>query len=478
MAAKKALAAGGDKTGLPEMEVEPLGGGALRRRLRHVTEMAIRGFDIDDIATCDGFILEVVAANAARENGADVIESKTTEEAEFEVLERSDVFQTRNPTWTPACGVRSGGCLNVFELRARAVRNLTVYWRCTVRLSELVPFCADLEELRALPPLRAPLLRLGEYWFTLPNALRAAGLPAVPIAALEPRRRGHAVKQIQASDICGVGDRLSVMLDRLNTLKAQTANLRESMESSLSERRCAQQRREQRILRLQKGRVLKQEVETRRQHLDRLRVRLTTSRALQAQQAESLQRAQEDIGKAKGDHAAEDFASSYSGVKSLMQQLRCRQMRMLYEVCEVYPVENPGRDRTIRRLGIARIDTLSRQDLREEESVSTALGFLAHFLVTLASIFGVPLRTVIHNAGCSRSYVSDPHETLGSASQAQEWPLYYGRGLEKSRFITALHLLRNGLHQFLYSRGYFDEKRLNGGNNLLECAEMIIKREL
>jgi len=152
-------------------------------------------------------------------------------------------------------------------------------------------------------------------------------------------------------------------------------------------------------------------------------------------------------------------------------------MTMLHEVCQVYPIEKAGRHWTIRRLFIAGIDTLSRQDLREEESISTALGFLAHLLVTLAGILEVPLRITIHQAGCSRSAVSDPHESLSSAAPAREWPLYYGRGLEKSRFVTALHLLRDGLHQFLYSRGYFDERRLCG-SNLLECAESILQKEM
>merc|ERR1712232_363158 len=107
------------------------------------------------------------------------------------------------------------------------------------------------------------------------------------------------------------------------------------------------------------------------------------------------------------------------------------------------------------------------------EVVSTALGFLAHLIVILARILEVPLRITIHNAGSSRSAVSDQHES----ALAGELPLYYSGTREKSRFINAMHLLRDGLHQFLYSRGYFDEKRLGGGN-LLECAEVILRREM
>merc|ERR1719229_1227183 len=96
-------------------------------------------------------------------------------------------------------------------------------------------------------------------------------------------------------------------------------------------------------------------------------------------------------------------------LEALWLQLRCRQMRMLHEACQVYPIENHGRFWTIRGLSLAHIDTLSRQDLREEEAVSTALGFLVHLLVTFAGILEVPLRIDVRGAGSSRSSVRDLH---------------------------------------------------------------------
>merc|ERR1712079_365953 len=123
------------------------------------------------------------------------------------------------------------------------------------------------------------------------------------------------------------------------------------------------------------------------------------------------------------------------------------------------------------------MDMLGRQDLREAISVSTALGFLVHLMVTLAGVLQVPLRLVVQQPGCSRSYLSDPFQTFDGSSSSAEWPLFYGRGLSKKRFEVALCLLRDGLHQFLYSRGYYDEKRVLKAN-LLECAHMIIQNEL
>merc|ERR1712048_692418 len=141
------------------------------------------------------------------------------------------------------------------------------------------------------------------------------------------------------------------------------------------------------------------------------------------------------------------------------------------------PIENCGSYLKIRGLCVVGIDALSHQDLREEESVSTALGFLAHLLVTLARILEVPLRITVQQAGCSRSFLTSPHESMDASTPPREWPLYYGRGHEKARFETALRLLRDGLHQFLYSRGYYDEQRMHN-TNLLECAKLIVQREL
>merc|ERR1719263_1028372 len=104
---------------------------------------------------------------------------------------------------------------------------------------------------------------------------------------------------------------------------------------------------------------------------------------------------------------------------------------MLHEVNQVYPIEHLGTHRTIRGLGVAEIRKLNQMDLREEENISTALGYLSHLLVTLASILEVPLRIRVYNAGCSRSFLCDPHESLDASTPSREFPLYYGRGLEK-----------------------------------------------
>mmetsp|Transcript_34669 Transcript_34669/g.64213 ORF Transcript_34669/g.64213 Transcript_34669/m.64213 type:complete len:501 (+) Transcript_34669:137-1639(+) len=478
VAAAKKASTDAKPQGAPEEEAQPLGGAASRRRLRHVSQIAIRSLDFE--ATDTGYVLEVAAAAATESGGSSAL-------AIGETLERSDVLHTRNPTWSPACGIRHGRHLSACELRAVDLRDESVCWRECVQLSDLEPICEELEELNPAPAA-SPLLRLGEKgkWFALRGTAGANNVSVSSstgtTSAAEQRRRSI-VKQIQASQVCDAGKSISDMLSRLKNLQAQSSSLRDAMEKSIGQGREIHVRRQHHASCEQRVNHLRQEVEQRRQRLEQLRGKVIKEKeARLVSQAEQLQQCSQSLSATEEEQRAEALSlpATKAGLRSLWHQLRCRQIRMLHEVCQVYPIkrENDGRYRTIRSLDLASIDTLSRQDLREEEGISTALGYLAHLLVTLASILEVPLRITIKDAGGSRSYLSDPHESLDSNIPPREWPLYYGRGLEKSRFETALRLLRDGLHQFLYSRGYFDKRKADEGGNLLECAELILEKEM
>jgi len=294
---------------------------------------------------------------------------------------------------------------------------------------------------------------------------------------LEPRRRCGIVKQVKASDVCGAGDRISEMLDGLRKHKVESSALRDAMERCLTERQALREHRQRRSSTETRLQLLRHAIDMRRESVETLKAELSEARDRSNNQDAHRQHAREELARAtKEQHlVAAGLASTCRSLKSLWLHLRCRQMRMMHEVCQVYPIEKHDKYWTIRGLNVLGIDMLGRQDLREEESVSTALGYIAHVLVTLSGVLEVPLRIEIHQAGCSRSFLRDPHEAATVAPR--EFPLYYGRGLEKPRFEAALRLLRDGLHQFLYSRGYLDEQRLRSGS-LLECAKLILTREL
>lgn len=439
-----------------EDEACVLGGAAARRRLRHVSQLAIRGLDLGEAET-SGYMLEVAVEGVAKP------------------LEQSDLFRTRNPTWAPVCGIRHGRHLHSFEFRAVHSRSHEVFWKEVVNLSEMELFCEDLEKFHGLAPLAAPLLQLGDRWFTLPQTTR----PATSVSLPESRRRMASVKQIQVSEVFNAGNQISTMIDRLQGLRAQSKTLRDAMEESLLHGYELFERRERRLQCEQRVRQLRSKVEMRKKNIALLRTQLDDMHKCRADNLEYNSRSHEKLHEAKMEQqkANSDLLVAYGSSQMLWQQLRCRQMRMLHEACQIYPIENCGRYWTIRDLNIVGIDTLIRQDLREEESFSTALGFLVHLLATLASILEVPLRVTVQQAGCSRSFLSDPHESADTLAPPREWPLFYGRGLEKSRFETALRLLQDGLHQFLYSRGYFDERRICG-SNFLESVELILQKEI
>lgn len=460
----------------PPPQVISAGWWLAARRLRHVSQVAVRGLDFEAATTAGGgYHLELVVSEPAERQAP----PSRASEAAASVLERSDLLSTRNPTWAPVCGVRQGRDLTACVVRAVDARDGAVCWSAPVSLPELVPLCSELEDLPAAP-LGVPLVRLGTKWHVAQAAL--------PIGATLPpeqqRRRLPMVKHIQASQICGAGKDISAMLSRLRSLQTQSAALRQAMEASLSEGQELHSRRARHAACERRVLQLRTEVEERRQRVAQLRESLERSNSEHSDHAEQLAQRDRRLEQSREEQrkAEESLPGVHSSLRTLWLQVRCRQIRMLYEVCQVYPIQNCGRYWTIRGLSIASIDTLCRQDLREEQNISTALGFLAHLMVTLASILEVPLRISVHNAGCSRCHLIDPHEARDPTAGPREWPLYYGRGLEKSRFERALRLLHDGLLQFLYSRGYFDARysrgAASGAGNLLECAELILRKEM
>jgi len=441
-------------------EILPLRGEASRWRLRHIDELALRGVTFNGVD--QGYRLEVAEDDAP------------------EPLERSDVFRTRNPTWALHRRWPEKKTHARFQLRAVAATAAgAVLWHTAVCLADFEPFCPDLEKFGHLPPSGEPLLKMGKRWHASTSALVGVPncVPAAPSGKDARMRTGAAKKAvIHASEICNAGERISQMLGRLKVLQSQIAQLRDSMQDplerhfELSNRRAKRNDCEKRVS------ALRNEVANKTKHVALLRTRLEDARN---EQAATLERKREQLSHAQNDHqqVASELDTTRHGLRIMWRQLRCRQMRMLHDVCQVYPIENCGRYWTIRGLCIVNVETLAHQDLREEETVSTALGYLAHLLVTLAGILEVPLRIWVHQAGCSRSFLSDPHEVSDGSASPREWPLFYGKNLEKSRFEKALRLLRDGMHHFLYSRGYFDERRMCKGN-LLECAELILKKEM
>mmetsp|Transcript_68563 Transcript_68563/g.222125 ORF Transcript_68563/g.222125 Transcript_68563/m.222125 type:complete len:456 (-) Transcript_68563:270-1637(-) len=408
----------------PAEELRPLGGAASRRRLRHVAQVALRCIDLGASAVLQGYVLEIGAAGAE------------------DVLERSETFWTQNPTWELVGGAVGRRQLPIFELRAvlapapsspsassasafragaaadaggEELGHRHVLWREVVCLQDLERLhCEDLSSLKGISPLAVPLVQIGREWFSTPSSSSAggdaAGLPSAPAMEAPKRLPARPLKQITTSEICSHGDHVSAMLSRLRDLKARSASLREAMEEPVHRDGAPA------ALRLRGQRCTRSVAELRRA----LQERELSMASLRGQLHAARGRCEGGAAWCSEAAAEHGFfgriaAARHGGrpdnerarrevhyrLQALRMQLRCRQMRMLHEICQVYPIENHGSYWTIRGLSVASIENLSRQDLREEESVSTALGFLAHLVATLVGVLAVPLRIDLRNPGAA-----------------------------------------------------------------------------
>ncbi|CAE7240174.1 unnamed protein product [Symbiodinium sp. CCMP2456] len=469
------------------------------RRLRHISEFALRSLPSELVD--DGYILQLASGPGTPP------------------LLESQALHTRNPTWSPPDGLRPGAELQAFELRVAAAGGAReVRWSAEVDLRQTDVVGEDLEHLDLVAePVLALRMRntaaLPEVWLT-PGIGRWAG---------ERRRlpsRNATSRQIQTSEVCQSGAKVSELCGQLHFWNDQTAELQEQLQGLLEKRRAGYARGEKRAALQRRLAELRATVERRRQGLELLRAEVAgegddtdarlrwwrRSAASQALEGPSrvaayrptallLGRPLLRSAEAQVHSSLEHFAASEEGKASEHRQigrrLRCQQIRLLHEVRQVYPLHDCGRYWTIRGLSVASTDRLKHQDPQPEteRDVNTALGFLAHLLVTLARLLQVPLSIAIRRPGSSRSAVVDLNESPevlspsrgafglgrgGKRPASGEWPLHYGRSSDKVHFETALRLLSDGLNQFLYSRG----SSLPAGGNLVKCADAILRHEI
>ncbi|CEL96869.1 unnamed protein product [Vitrella brassicaformis CCMP3155] len=287
-------------------------------------------------------------------------------------------------------------------------------------------------------------------------------------------------KTITTSQICAHGERLGKEITRRRVAINDTQHLLTQINAHLSPKpdeavsdttspsmSSLQQRLKAVQARLQKTRVL---LQAKRDELQKGESRLAEEKAQRQKRRERLRRCQRGLQsvKLRLGQSVKDLPSSKTDLRAIQQALYCRRTRMLYELFQVYPIENNGRHRSIRGIPLPSIDVLNRQDLREEEKVATALGFLIHLLLLMAKYVEVPLRMVMVCAS-SRSFLRDPL----SDPPGLEYPLFY-RGLDRARFPSALRFLMENLQQFLLSRAH----KIASRNNLLENTECLIHREM
>lgn len=452
------------KEQVQEKELPPLGGATKRRRLRQVDRICLRSLKVG-LKDAAGYTLHIAAPGSDRS----------------QYWACSEVFNTMNPVWLLEKLATNVGALHSVYLRAVSASG-ELLWEAALNLPDMEPLCEDLDHYEPLIPPNTVLLRLElvkDKFFWLADARVVKALNGEKV--FEPSAGGgrqRQQKQVTASQICQHGQVVSASLQRWSDYRRQSGALAEGIADRL--------RRKQEVIinrtRLEERREavaqLKAKAEARRKEVSALRDSVSSTRVENAERHQQLDKLRSTFSTAQErlQQGVSELPQKYDDLRFLYQQARCRRIRMMRDMQNIYPIENHTNYRTIHGFCLPSIDMLNRQDLREEENFSTALGFLAHLVVVLARTLEVPLRIRIRNAGSSRSSLQDPSEAE-KEKPLEEWPLYYGQGRQKGRFEQALRLLKDCLNQFLYSRGYFDEKRRED-SCFLERLETILKNEM
>ncbi|RQM21111.1 hypothetical protein B5M09_012680 [Aphanomyces astaci] len=152
-------------------------------------------------------------------------------------------------------------------------------------------------------------------------------------------------------------------------------------------------------------------------------------------------------------------------VLRVAHSIRALQATLVVQLYDIYPIAYLGAGEY--SIGGIKFSNADATNGKDEELLSTALGYIAHFVFLVAKYLNVNLRYAIVHLS-SRSYmrddVNDPHG---------EYPLYK-RGVDKDRFDKAFLFLRKDVEQMLLARGL----ELGQNTQLLMRLTTLVESEL
>lgn len=135
--------------------------------------------------------------------------------------------------------------------------------------------------------------------------------------------------------------------------------------------------------------------------------------------------------------------------------LEARQLKLLSELQAIYPIEKISGDKEKERYAIRGIELIPPLDgsQRDDEQISSALGYVVHLLLLASKYLEVPLRYQLLFYA-SRSIIRDP---VQKDPKDQSLPLYR-KDVEPERFKRAFQWLTKDVEQLLLSRRMKYEK--------------------
>lgn len=129
--------------------------------------------------------------------------------------------------------------------------------------------------------------------------------------------------------------------------------------------------------------------------------------------------------------------------------LEARQLKLLSELQAIYPIERISGDKEKERYAIRGIELIPPLDgsQRDDEQISSALGYVVHLVLLVSKYLEVPLRYQLLFYA-SRSIIRDP---VQKDPKDQNLPLYR-KDVEPERFKRAFHWLSKDIEQLLLAR--------------------------
>uniref|UniRef100_K3WUK5 UV radiation resistance-associated gene protein n=1 Tax=Globisporangium ultimum (strain ATCC 200006 / CBS 805.95 / DAOM BR144) TaxID=431595 RepID=K3WUK5_GLOUD len=269
------------------------------------------------------------------------------------------------------------------------------------------------------------------------------------ISMKHSRRKGSAIQLKEYSLHHGVDNLEAVLLtkQKIENMTEHNENLKKQIEQKLVVAKPQVSKEQKRTMMEERVRALRQQVAEKKQNLERSKTLMQDERKI----------FETDIHIPKALLSTMQMSMKYKDEKQSILERRCevlraahkirsRQAMLVKQLGAVYPIEYEGvGEYKIRGIKILNSD-LTAAGRAEEDTISTALGYIAHLVFMLSKYLQVNLRYRVVPYS-SRSYlkdeINDPHG---------EYPLYK-KGSDRERYEKAIYFLRKNVEQLLFSRG-------------------------
>jgi len=217
-----------------------------------------------------------------------------------------------------------------------------------------------------------------------------------------------------------------------------------------------------------------------RKHVEELRSTLPAHAAVIHAQTQNLVARKEMIS--QEERKLEELRKGE--LRNANMRLRIRQRRMIAQLLQIYPIMRPGANQeaspvtasillsmsasqhwTLRTIPLPNVQLAS----FDEETVSTALGYVAHLVFLVAKYLDVPLRyRIVYRA--SRSLICD------DVQHFVQFPLFYSK-VDQKHFECAVMLLNKNIQHLLNVRVPNWHKMAQHSQNTLENLDLLLGYE-